>query len=263
MSETLAIMPTFIRSQNDFNVTAHAIGSFLNTCDQDLLVVDDHSPNLNLVEALEDMGAGEERVSFEFRPTNDGFAKTVNMGLRRARRYGQNALLVNADIEFMDNGWYERMIENSADVVGALLLYPNGLVQHAGVFYSIITRRFDHRYRQAPRTLAQVSDPCRCPVTGALMLIRHNTMKRVGILDENFKMGFEDVDYCHMVFQAGMECAYEPQAVAIHHESLFRRRDPSKRLQDRSEESWHYLHEKHKGMEIADFVPTMIWDEEG
>jgi GT2 family glycosyltransferase len=101
-----------------------------------------------------------------------------------------------------------------------------------------------------------------CPVTGALMLIRYETIKKIGIFDENFKMGFEDVDYCHMVFQAGMKCAYEPRAEAVHHESLFRRNNPSERLQKRSEESWQYLHEKHKGMGFADYVPTMIWDEE-
>ena len=37
-------------------------------------------------------------------------------------------------------------------------------------------------------------------------------------------MGYEDVDYCLRVFQAGFPCVYEPAISAIHHESLFRSR---------------------------------------
>ena len=78
--------------------------------------------------------------------------------------------------------------------MGPLLLYTNGLVQHAGVYFSVITRRFDHRYRLAPRALAQVQKGITCPVTGALQYIRYETIKKIGIYDENFKMGYEDID---------------------------------------------------------------------
>ena len=37
-------------------------------------------------------------------------------------------------------------------------------------------------------------------------------------------MGYEDVDYCLRVFDAGLECVYEPAAWALHHESALRGR---------------------------------------
>ena len=35
-------------------------------------------------------------------------------------------------------------------------------------------------------------------------------------------MCFEDLDYCLRVFEAGLECIYEPTVVATHREKFFR-----------------------------------------
>lgn len=257
MADTLAIMPTFLRSKEDLILTENAIRSLRDTCDADLLVVDDYSPDLQLAVRVEEI-CEEVGAEFDRRPQNDGFSRTVNVGLRRARKTDRHALLVNADIEFIGNGWFDHMRQNPAAVVGALLLYPNLLIQHAGVYFSVIVREFDHIYRGAPMTLAQAHEPRICPVTGALQLIKHETLKKIGIYDENFRMGYEDVDYCHQVFKSGMQCAYEPQAQAIHHESMFRKRDPSKQLVEWQQQSWEYLHQKHAGHNFADYVPTLM-----
>jgi GT2 family glycosyltransferase len=263
-SNTLAIMPTYMGKESELEMTKKAIKTLLGTCDADLMVIDDGSPNRELVNALLCWEALENQTRFELRikHENEGFSKTVNVGMRTALQRGQNALLVNADVEFFRDDWLKAMEGNQADVVGALLLFPNGLVQHAGVYFSVITRAPDHIYRMAPRTLAQVHEPRICPVTGALMLIKHATMEKIGVFDEGFGMGFEDVDYCYTAFREGLTCAYEPSAQAIHHESVFRHAWPNdKRLAERWRKSFEYLHEKHKGWEFSDFVPTMLWDE--
>ena len=261
LADTLAIIPAYIRDENDLAITTGAIRSLLKTCDADLLVVNDGSPfrlgRIALDELAEDLGFAH-RVSAE----NQGFAMSVNVGLRLARAGGQHALLVNSDMFFLDNGWLGHLHANDADVVGGLLLYPNGLVQHAGVFYSIINRRFDHIYRLAPHTLKQVRQPRICPVTGALMLIKRHTLEQIGVLDENFRFGYEDIDFCHMVFQDGMRCAYEPQAEAVHHES-WTARDPDEKHRKWMQDGWAYLHEKHRGLTFSDYIPTMIgWDDD-
>ena len=252
-------MPTFIRTERDLQFTKNAIESYRRTCMADLLVVDDYSPNRELVDQLSDfcwqVGVG---VELELREKNEGFATTINVGLRRARRQEAHAVLVNADIEFFDNRWMDSMLANGADVVGACLLFPNGLVQHAGVYYSVISRQFDHIYRMAPSTLKVVGEPRICPVTGALQLIRHETLKKVGFYDENFKLGYEDVDYCHMVFQAGLKCAYEPNAIAVHHEGMYRHHNPSPKVREWTKQSWDYLHAKHAGLDFSSYVPTLL-----
>lgn len=262
MSDTLAIMPTFIRSQDDLDVTHIAMKTLRETSDAELLVVDDGSPaETDLMDQLGSL-CREWATDYIPKEENEGFATTVNWGLRQARGAGQNALLVNADMHFMNNDWLNEMRETDGDVVGALLLYPNGLVQHAGIYFSVINRIFDNIYRLAPHTLDLVQRPRICPVTGALMFIRNETLVNVGMYDENFKMGFEDVDYCHEVFKSGRKCVYNPSVVAIHHESLFRRNNPSDKLIRWSEQSWHYLHQKHKGHSFAEYVPTMLEPED-
>lgn len=260
-AKTLAVMPTYMGTEADLEMTKKAIKTLKGTADVDLLVVDDASPAPNLVG---DLVGYQAEVTFEIRAKveNEGFSKTVNVGMEIARERGQNALLVNADVAFFNDDWLGYMEGNDADVVGALLLFANGLVQHAGIFYSVINRRPDHIFRMAPRNLAAVNEPRICPVTGALMLVKHATMEKIGLFDENFGMGFEDVDYCYTAFRNGLTCAYEPRAQAIHHESVFRHQYPNdKRQSERWRKSFEYLHEKHKGWEFSDVVPTLLWDQ--
>lgn len=254
----VAVIPTYIRSDFDLFITKRCIESLRESTDLEIYVVDDCSPYEGTREELEKTQADK----FTFKESNEGFSHTVNFGLRYALETDRDALLVNADMEFPNPGWFEALDANPADVVGALLLYPNGLVQHAGIFFSVINRTFDHIYRLAPSKLPQVSLPRTCPVTGALQLIRNDTLNNVGLYDERFRLGWEDVAYCHDVFISGRKCAYEPQAIAVHYESLFRGSgEVSEKIQKWQWESWCQLHEKFAGHEFASYTPTMLtWD---
>jgi GT2 family glycosyltransferase len=184
----------------------------------------------------------------------------VNVGLRRALEQGSDAVLVNADIEFHASGWAEAMLARAgsdgapASVVGARLLYPNGLLQHAGIYFSLLHRGFAHRFTCGPADLPEALVPCRCPVTGALQLIRHECLDAIGIYDEAFHMGWEDVDYCLRVFASGRECIYEPAACATHAESLFRSRAGAGQ-EDWERESLAVLLAKHGDADLSQFVP--------
>ena len=50
-------------------------------------------------------------------------------------------------------------------------------------------------------------------------------------------MCFEDVDYCLRVFEAGLECIYEPTVRASHHEKFFRGTAPSAKMLEWTRES--------------------------
>jgi GT2 family glycosyltransferase len=255
--EALAVIPSYLSRADDLAVLLEAIKTLRSTAPQvEVMVVDDGSPARHLVEML---GALSSELQFELtaKKTNEGFAKTVNVGLDRARQEGRDALLVNADVEFREAGWYERMQAVPAYVVGALLLYPNGLIQHAGVYFSLLTRTFGHIYRYGPADLPEAQHRRTCPVTAALQLVRHDALTEIGIYDEQFRMGLEDVDYCVRVFQAGGECVYEPTVRAVHHESLFRNR-PSKKLEDWHDRSAVYFNRKHARDNFVEWVPAVI-----
>jgi GT2 family glycosyltransferase len=257
----LAIVPTYLRTDEDLDVLLRCLVSLRQTAPQaDVLVIDDCSPNTKLVDML-DLAAGELEIVLYRRPENGGFSRAVNDGLRWALKDGRDAVLVNADIEFTRPGWLEAMLARKdttgapAAVVGARLLYPNGLIQHAGVYYSTLHRFWAHRFNYGPSDLPEALVPCRCPVTGALQLIRHECLYSVGVYDESFRMGHEDVDYCLRVFASGRECIYEPAACAVHAESVFRRRK-GEGQDDWERESARTLQKKYATSDLSGFRPS-------
>jgi GT2 family glycosyltransferase len=225
---TLCIIPAFVRNDGELEVLLRCLVSLRATAPEaEVLVVDDASPADELIAGLR-VACEELAIGLVEQEDNSGFSATVNVGLEYALATGRDAVLVNADIEFIERGWLERMLARTdtagrpAAVVGARLLYPNGLIQHAGIFLSPLHRAWLHRFHYGPADLPEALVPTRCPVTGALQLIRHQTLERVGLYDVGYKMSFEDVDYCLRVFDAGLDCIFEPTVVAKHHESFFR-----------------------------------------
>jgi GT2 family glycosyltransferase len=226
----LAVVPTYLNADLDAELLLRCLVSLACTAPEaEVVVIDDASPAGHLVAQLGPVCA-ELGHRLILKDENEGFSRTVNRGLRLALEEGKDALLVNQDIQFVDEGWLEAMVGRTdtegrpAAVVGAKLLYPTGLIQHAGIFYSRLFHWFDHRLRFGPADLPEANVPAVCPVTGALQLIRHGTLADVGLYDEEYVMGYEDVDYCLRVFDAGLTCVYEPAAWALHHESAIRGR---------------------------------------
>ena len=261
MSKPLVIIPLFLAQSDDVGVALDAVRSVRNTVSDsvDILVVDDRSPDQGLVDGI---APGLERYNAELvrKEQNTGFAKTVNIGLRRALTEGRDAVLLNADMEISTPGWV-RVCQKVQDdhgrpaaIVGALLLFPNGTIQHAGIYFSLLTRTFDHMYKYGPGNLPEALMSRVCPVTGAFQYIRHDTLEKVGIYDDNFHMAHEDVDYCVRVFLAGLQCVYEPRVRGFHFEAMFRGR-PSPKVNEWQVKSWMYFCEKYAKQSFAGMVP--------
>lgn len=263
-TSALAVVPAYVTQPQDLQLVVTCLETMRKTAPGiSGLVVDDCSPATELVDEVE---AACARLQFDFyrKDVNSGFSRTVNVGLQRALEAGQDAVLVNADIEFPDAGWLEKMQaqrrsdgEGLASVVGGLLLYPSHLIQHAGVFFSLLSREFDHIYRYAPHDLPEAKWARVCPVTGALQFIRHECLEAIGIYDSAFRMGWEDVDYCIRVWQSGRQCVYQPLVRAIHHESVFRGR-PNPKVADWQAKSWMYWKAKWGGVDLSEFVPSLL-----
>lgn len=67
-------------------------------------------------------------------------------------------------------------------------------------------------------------------VMGAFMMIRRETMEKIGVLDENFFMYGEDLDYCFRAKQAGFKVMYAPITSVVHHKGSASRKLPGKAL---------------------------------
>lgn len=59
--------------------------------------------------------------------------------------------------------------------------------------------------------------PHRCDwVAGASMLVRWDVVRAVGLLDEEYFLYFEEVDFCLRAARAGWKCWYEPASRVVH-----------------------------------------------
>lgn len=156
------------------------------------------------------------------------FSRAINLALRHCE--GSYLLLLNNDTEVLTPDWLEQMLfyTQMPDVgaVGALLLFPDGRIQHAGV--ALGTRaRPHHIFRLA--SLADLEKgglvgPARevTAVTGACMMIKRVDFEELGGLREFYQDIFQDVDLCVRLLQKGRRNILNPRARLLHHESVSR-----------------------------------------
>ena len=161
-------------------------------------------------------------------PENLGFSRACNQGAAAART--ELILFLNNDTE-PQPGWLEPMLqvvqrEPGVGVVGSRLLFPDGTLQHAGVFVvedytGAVPFYAVHRFYQEPPDLPQ-ANVCEDlqVVTGASMLVRRSAFYAAGGFDEGYWNGSEDVDLCFKIRELGWRVVYEPASLLIHHESV-------------------------------------------
>ena len=153
---------------------------------------------------------------------NRGFAAANNQGSKVAK--GRFIMLLNNDT-IVTKGWLSTMMnvfseEKAVGTVGARLIFPgSGLIQHAGVF-ELANGLPDHLYFNKSADYAPANKrKAVFAVTGAAMLIPKPLYEEFGGLDEEYRNGFEDMDFCQKVRQKGMNIYYEPKALIYHYES--------------------------------------------
>jgi GT2 family glycosyltransferase len=138
-------------------------------------------------------------------------------------------LFLNDDITLTDEEWLTALVEQgqrpTVGAVGARLLYPSGLIQHAGVVMGL-WQNTGHAFRNLPDTseayfgFPQVMRNCSA-VTAACMMTKRDLFLRLGGFDEvHLAVAFQDVDYCLRVREAGLYVVYTPHCTLIHHEAV-------------------------------------------
>lgn len=69
-------------------------------------------------------------------------------------------------------------------------------------------------------------------VTGCALLIRAEIVRQIGLLDEMYFLGWEDVDWTVRVMNAGYKAYYVPQSKIWHRESYDTKKNGGKKLRD-------------------------------
>jgi GT2 family glycosyltransferase/glycosyltransferase involved in cell wall biosynthesis len=148
---------------------------------------------------------------------NLGFAKGCNQGMEQA--VGDYILLLNNDV-IVTEGWLRKMLsrfehDSAIGIVGPCSNHVSGAQLDLGAKYSTIEEMQEYARRFSDQNRGRILEVPR--LVGFCLLIKHEVLDRIGLLDESFGSGnFEDDDFCLRTLEAGYKCLIA-QEVFIHH----------------------------------------------
>lgn len=156
---------------------------------------------------------------------------------------GDVVCLLNNDIEIIANDWLKDLVSllerPGVDVVGAKLLWGNGMVQHGGVVVGInglaahagnSLENNDGGYLALNQITRRVS-----AVTGACMAMSTKLYKKhCGMNEVKFPVAFNDVDLCVRISRSGCRLIWSASSILIHAESASRGKDVTKDRRSRA-----------------------------
>jgi GT2 family glycosyltransferase len=164
-----------------------------------------------------------------------------------AHATGEYLLFMNDDVEPLDRNWLKIMVNTltatGAGIVGSLLKYPNGSIQHLGVNFvnygggARHLFRFCSGYEQNLQWLMNYPREVSA-VTGACLLTTSKCLNIVGGFDEKLPLVCNDTDFCLRVNKSGYSVIIQPQAILIHHEGVSRAGMPEVEDVDRFWGKW-------------------------
>lgn len=156
---------------------------------------------------------------------NSGYAQANNAAIKKAK--GRHILLLNNDV-VLETTDLERMLnvlnENQRlGAVGSLLRYEAPFIQHAGIRLGHDGNNWVafHQHRALPLSewnrLLAWENPL---LTGACLLVKGEVFESVGLLDERFMNGYEDVDFGLRMREKGFQTRLVDDVVLLHSESM-------------------------------------------
>ncbi len=171
-------------------------------------------------------------------PINGGFAHGNNQALRAilADPAPPDYLMLLNNDTIVPAGALAGLVEYlethpAVGCVGPKLLLPDGTLDLACrrsfptpevAFYRMtgLARLFPNSPRFGRYNLTYLSPDRETEVdaiVGACMLLRHSVVAEIGLLDEQFFMYGEDLDWCYRIKQYGWKIVYYPGVVIHHH----------------------------------------------
>ncbi len=162
---------------------------------------------------------------------NRGFAAGNNQGLKRAR--GRYLLLLNSDT-LVQKDTFQKMVaymdkNKAVGIASCQLLNEDKTVQASGGFFPTLWRVLAWMFflddlpflsklirSYHPHDSFYEQEHKQDWVTGAFFLMKKEVKEKIGLLDEDYFMYVEEVDYCFRAKKAGFLVAYTPEAKIIH-----------------------------------------------
>jgi len=219
----------------NFNAGAYLVEAVKSVLEQggpvEAIVVDNRSTDDSIEMLLS--AVSDSRLTVIRNEKNFGFAHACNVGIAEAR--GEAFLMLNPDCRLEPEalGQLQTVLfsDDQFGMVGPLLVNPDGTEQRGGrrdipnpwqIF--CMTLQFHRLMPNHPRFRSINLHDQPIPdspihvqaISGACMLVKRTAVEKVGTLDRDYFMHFEDLDWCLRFTQAGYEIVFVPDAVVEH-----------------------------------------------
>lgn len=226
------LISIIIPTKNGADYVRRCVNSILDTStykNYEILILDNNSDSPDAFACFEELSKRDCRIRIIRAEFPFNWSKVNNFGVRHAR--GEVFIFLNNDTYVITPDWIERLAENAlrpdVGVVGSLLLYEDGTIQHAGVvvgmnhwadhvFKALPTEHYGHGF-VSPMVSRDV-----LAVTGACMAISRDTFNKVGGFNEEFIICGSDVEICVKAYKAGLSVLYDANVKLCHYESKTR-----------------------------------------
>lgn len=159
------------------------------------------------------------------------YSRLNNLAAKKAK--GDFLVLLNNDTEIISPNWLEMLVgyamQPHIGAVGPKLLYPDDTLQHAGVILGL-GGVASHAYLGSERDDLGLYGRLRVPynyaaVTGACLCVSKRKFEKVGGLEEDLKVAYNDIDFCLKLLKEGYFNVFLPMVELYHHESKSRGSD--------------------------------------
>lgn len=192
--------------------------------ESEIFIVDNGSADRTPAIIRELVKRRRDRIRPIFLDRNLGTTRPRNMALKKTA--GRLILVLDSDVQLVPGvtaGLMET-IHSGPDIglVAPGLIYPDGRHQKSVDIFPTLPHKIKRAF--GLRKIERAEQEKRLPqgpievdyAISAFWMFRRETLKTVGLLDENIFYSPEDVDYCLRMWNAGFRILHEPRYTAIH-----------------------------------------------
>lgn len=229
MNMDLSIIIVNYNTKELLKQTIQSVISTARGISYEIIVVDNDSRDGSTEMVKNDL----PEVVFIKNNENLGYAKANNIGIKKS--IGKYVLLLNSDTVVIDNCLQDcvKYMDKNEDIgaLGCKVVLRDGTLDHAckrgfptpeaSLAYVLkLDKLFpkSKKFGQYDLTYLPENDinDVDCLI-GAFMMIRAAAIKEIGLLDEEFFMYGEDIDWCFRIKSAGFRNVYYPVAQITHY----------------------------------------------
>jgi len=195
----------------------------------EIIIVENNSKSAEVFELYKKLQERDGRIRVLTCPQEIfNFSEINNFATRKAK--GDFLLFLNNDTQVINPDWLERMLEfaqrQDVGAVGAKLLYPSMLIQHAGIIIGMGIGA-GHYFVDLPKDDIGYGNNLVVPqnlsaVTAACIMVRKTVFDEVNGFDPEYQLGFGDIDFCLKLRQRDFLIVWTPYVELLHFESLTR-----------------------------------------